>query len=400
MMTMMATTMIDAAHRLVARLRGQRGGATAGIFAILTPVTIAGLTLAVDAGYQRLLHARMQAAVDGAALAGVLEIEQGRNPVPRSTGHVAASLPPSFGPVTTPADITIGVYDETDGFVPGASADANAVRVNGVRSPARGNVAEQFFAGFFGASPGAIAVSAIAARPVNVFYQPPERQDLAPEAGDFNEMYAYCFDTLGTGPVATRRTQMTLISNNMPANQNIVAISGGRIPANPADPLPWPRCNQRGQTLSFRMRNIRHVKSNPQLWANPTAQVEGRRPGRPEFNFFTDTTLTNNVENFHLGVNIVETVLCDTAQQCTPGAPGTRIPSGRNRAATRRLERQPCEPGKFMYFGFEDRPPGLPGAAAGWLDPAWTDADYDDIRIYMRCPASGRLGDALPRLVE
>jgi hypothetical protein len=275
----------------------------------------------------------------------------------------------------------------------------NAVRVNGVRSSARGNAAEQFFASFFGANAGAITVSATAARPVNVFYQPPERQDLAPEAGDFNEMYAYCFDTLGVGPVETRRTQMTLISNNMPANQNIVTISGGRISANPANPLPWPRCNQRGQTLSFRMRNIRHVKSNPVLWTNPGATIEGRTPGRPEFNYYTDTTLTNNVENWNLGVNILETVLCDTAAQCTPGAPGTRIPAGRNRAATRRIETRPCEPGKFMYFGFEDRPPGQPGAATSWLDPAWTDADYDDIRIYMRCPASGRLGDALPRLV-
>jgi Flp pilus assembly protein TadG len=390
---------IDPIRRLVARLAGHRSGATAGIFAVLTPVTIAGLTLAVDAGYQRMLHARMQAAVDGAALAGVMEIEQGRNPVPRITNHVAASLPSSFGQVTMGADVTTGVYDETTGFVPGASADMNAVRVNGVRSPARGNVAEQFFASFFGATAGTIAVTAVAARPVNVFYQPPERQDLAPEAGDFNEMYAYCFDTLGTGPVETRRTQMTLISNNMPANQNIVTISGGLIPANPANPLPWPRCNQRGQTLSFRMRNIRHVKSNPGLWANPGLRIDGRTPGRPEFNYFTDTTLTNNVENWNLPVNILETVLCDTVQQCTPGAPGTRIPSGRNRQNTRRIERNPCEPGKFMYFGFEDRPPGQPGASASWLDPAWTDADYDDIRIYMRCPASGRLGDALPRLV-
>lgn len=393
---------IDRIRRIAVRLAGQRSGATAAIFAVLTPVTIAGLTLAVDAGYQRMLHARMQAAVDGAALAGVMEIEQGRNPVPRATSHVAASLPPSFGQVTMAADITPGVFDETTGFVAGASADTNAVRVNGVRSPQRGNVAEQFFAGFFGATPGTISVTAVAARPVNVFYQPPERQDLAPEAGDFNEMYAYCFDTLGTGPVETRRTQMTLISNNMPANQNIVSISGGRIPANPptAEQLRdrWPRCNQRGQTLSFRMRNIRHVKSNPQLWADPNALVEGRRPGRPEFNYFTDTTLTNNVENWNLGVNILETVLCDTAQQCTPGAPGTRIPARRtNRMPL--VDRRPCEPGKFMYFGFEDRPPGQPGARGSWLDPAWTDADYDDIRIYMRCPASGRLGDALPRLV-
>jgi hypothetical protein len=53
-----------------------------------------------------------------------------------------------------------------------------------------------------------------------------------------------------------------------------------------------------------------------------------------------------------------------------------------------------------MYFGFEDRPPGQSGANGTWLDPAWTDTDYDDIRIVMKCPNSGRLGDAFVRLVR
>jgi hypothetical protein len=93
-------------------------------------------------------------------------------------------------------------------------------------------------------------------------------------------------------------------------------------------------------------------------------------------------------------------VRCDSEAQCTPGSGSSIVPAGRNRANTRSREARPCEPGKFMYFGFEDRPPGQTGANSNWLQPAWTDADYDDIRIVMKCPNSGRLGDAFVRLVK
>lgn len=176
--------------RWIARLLGNRSGAAATIFALLTPVALAGFALAVDAGYYRLTMVRMQAAVDGAALAGVLEVESGRDPVARVAAHVQASLPTSFGDITLPADITVGEYDELTGFTPGAGANVNAVRVTGVRSSARANAAEQFFSSFFGAGAVTVAVSATAARPVNVYYQPPERQDLAPEAGDIKLLVA------------------------------------------------------------------------------------------------------------------------------------------------------------------------------------------------------------------
>jgi hypothetical protein len=111
--------------------------------------------------------------------------------------------------------------------------------------------------------------------------------------------------------------------------------------------------------------------------------------------------LSNGTEIIDLqGFNILETVLCDSLSRCSPGSLGSSIPTGRNRAATRQREAQPCQPGKFMYFGFEDRPPGQAGRADNWLWPAWTDSDFDDIRIVMKCPNSGRLGDAIVRLVR
>ena len=386
---------------LLARLRTARHGASAAIFALSLPVMAGGLAMGIDFSLFNMVHNRMQLTVDGAALAAAMEIERGGDVTARALAFVGNELPGEFSGMTTGADVTLGIYDSAGGFRPDNSSDANAVRVRGERSPGRGNGVNQLFSDLFLGETKTISVEAIAARPVNVFYQPPESRTLDPEAGDFNEIYVYCFDSSGSGSPESRRTQMTLVSNNMPAGSDIVATSGGVVAANPSANPTWPRCTQEGQTLSIRLRNIRHVKSNPVLWATPGATVSGVQPGRPEHNYYTDTRIEAWVEQFDLqNFNILETVRCDSMEQCMPGTANSIIPAGRNRQNTRRRETQPCEPGKFMYFGFEDRPPGQTGANSNWLQPAWTDTDYDDIRIVMRCPASGRLGDAFVRLVS
>jgi Putative Flp pilus-assembly TadE/G-like len=388
-------------RRLLSRLRTARHGASAAIFALSMPVMAGGLALGIDFSLYNMVHNRMQHTVDGAALAAAMEIERGGDVSAKALDFVGTAVPADYAGMTTAADVTLGIYDNTDGFRPDNSSDANAVRVRGERSPDRGNGMGQLFSALFINDAKTISVEAIAARPVNVFYQPPESRTLDPEAGDYNEIYVYCFDTRGGGSPDARRSQMTLVSNNMPAGSNIVQTSGGQIQTNPPESPTWPRCTQEGQTLSIRLRNIRHAKSNPSLWSNPNATVSGVRPGRPEHNYYTDTQIEEWVEQFDLqGFNILETVRCDTQAACTPGSGSSIIPTGRNRNSTRRREAQPCEPGKFMYFGFEDRPPGQSGAKSNWLQPAWTDSDYDDIRIVMRCPNSGRLGDAFVRLVK
>jgi hypothetical protein len=386
---------------LLARLRAGRHGATATVFALSMPIMAGGLAMGIDFSLYNMVHNRMQTTVDGAALSAAMEIERGGDVTAKALAYVDGELPGAFDGMTTAADVTVGVYSAANGFRPDNTSNANAVRVRGERSPDRGNEMSQMFSALFIDQAKTISVEAIAARPVNVFYQPPESRTLDPEAGDYNEIYVYCYDTQGTGTPASRRSQMTLVSNNMPAGSNIVQISGGRITANPSNSPTWPNCMQEGQTLSIRLRNIRHVKSNPVLWNNPNATISNMQPGRPEHNYYTDTQIQQWVEQFDLqGANILETVRCDTMAQCTPGAIGSTIPTGRNRQNSRRRENRPCEPGKFMYFGFEDRPPGRSGASSNWLQPAWTDTDYDDIRIVMRCPNSGRLGDAFVRLVS
>jgi len=197
---------------------------------------------------------------------------------------------------------------------------------------------------------------------------------------------------------------MTLIANNMPTGQNIVTISGGVIKANPVTPMQWPDCSGKDQSLSFRLRNVRHAKANPTLWANPNATISGFQPGRPEYNHYTDTMITNGVETYTTAAQqILETKMCDTADKCDPSKAGNVIPSGTNHYFTKSTNPSGCSPGKFVYFGWEDRP-GVNGTSVttmgkGWLEPGWTDYDYNDIAIRMKCPSSGKLNDPYPRLV-
>jgi hypothetical protein len=383
---------------LINRIRRNRRGAVAYMVAASLPILLGGMAFAVDVSMYRMVHNRMQGAADAAALAGLAAVVDQGDAATAAVASAYENVPSGYGEFLTTADVTVGRYNVAEGFVPDNGPDANAVRVTALRSEGRGNPVPQFFSGLFGADKPNIGVMAIAARPSNVFYEPPESLNLDNEAGDYNELYAYCFDYAGSGPASTRRTQETLISNNLPVGQNIVTISGGRIPNNPPTTPAWPNCNEKGQSLSFRLRNIRHVKSNPVLWATPGATVGGKKPGRPEINHYSDTIIDDGRETFAFPQPLVETVLCTSYDQCDPSKSGNIIPSGKNRLPQTASEI--CSPGKFMYFGWEDRPPGQAGASRDWLDPAWTDRDYNDIAIILKCPNSGRLGDGLVRLVR
>jgi Flp pilus assembly protein TadG len=395
--------MIDRFSRLAGhaqRLCRDDRGAVAFVFAAMMPALLGGLALAVDVSMYRIAHSRLQAAADAAALAGLQAHAKGGSATTRALEIASANVPTDYGAILTSADIELGMYSPETGFVVGGGANANAVRVAAARNTARGNAVPQIFSALFTSDRANISVAAIAARPINVFYEPPELTNLDNEAGDFNELYVYCFDSTGTGSPESRRSQMTLMSSNMPSNRSVVTESGGIIPGNPsaAEDLTWPSCNAEGQTLSFRLRNVRHAKSHKNLWASPGATIGGKTPGRPEHNHYTDTVVVDGKEAFPgLERPIVETVRCDTLDKCNTAKSGNIIPSGKNR--TPALSPVACEPGKFMYFGWEDRPQNMTGASGNWLDPAWTDRDFNDIVVVMRCPRSGQLGDGLARLV-
>jgi Flp pilus assembly protein TadG len=400
------------------KILSNKRGAVAAAFALTLPVMLAGMAMAVDYSMFRLTHTRMQIAADAAALAAIGTLsDSDSTKVSKALAMVSANVPEDFGPVTQASDVTLGRYTGDGTFTPATGSAVNAARVVAIRSPARGNAINRIFSMFISNEDLTISTVAIAARPTNVSYEPPALTLLDNEAGDYNELYVYCYDQDGPGSDFDRRSDMTLIANNvrspntpdisansLPASQDMVLISGGRITRNPPSPseLVWPKCEEKGMTLSFRMRNIRHVKSHPGLWSNRNLRIDGKQPNRPEHNHYTDTRVANGLESFPgLIQPITDNVRCDTLAECnTLVAPNLVFPAGFNRKNRNpRSAPEGCVPGKFMYFGWEDRPPNQTGASGSWLDPAWTDKDFDDIGVVMRCPRSGQLGTGKPRLV-
>lgn len=391
-MTESTSTMVRPTGPVWRRLLKARDGAIAPIFVILLPTMIAVAGFGLDMGRYAIAQNQLQIAADAAALAAAQHVSDKTQVV--SIESVALSygqlnLPANLAGAITAADVTAGKYSTAAGFSSGSS-NPNAVRVTLTRSAARSNRFSSIFGTYFYDT---VAATAVAVKPEASNYEPPQSTNLDNEAGDYNEIYAYCYDYAGTGTPASRRTQMSLISNNM-GSGNIVSISSGVISVAPAANPTWPDCRGAGLSISFRQRNIRHAKSIPSLWQNP-----GNAPGRAEYNYYTDTRIAAGRENFDgLEASIVETVLCDTADQCDSRLPSFIGVKGRNRSPS--VATDTCAPGKFMYFGWEDRPPGQAGASGSWTDPAWTDKDYDDIRLLMKCPKGGQLGNAYVRLVR
>jgi Flp pilus assembly protein TadG len=202
------------------------------------------------------------------------------------------------------------------------------------------------------------------------------------EAGDYNRIYAYCFDKTKKTEFNKGRTKMTAISDN--GGTNYV--------------YSMPVCDV-GETISYRLYNVRGQRTSPSNWDSVNTE---------RFNHYTDTELTKDVPNVPDGVasydftrgdrdnygvktdfpvtmtdGLLENVLCDTLSECKPESQGGIIKTGRNR--TPRRETKACAPGKFMYYGWEDRPAySTPRAGVD----NWTDKDYDDIRVIVECPST------------
>jgi hypothetical protein len=269
-------------------------------------------------------------------------------------------------------------------------------------------------------------------------------------AGDYNRLYAYCFNKNETDP-DKRRTQMTAVTSN--------GESGGKMEVDTANifkNVVMPECDaDKGETISWRLQNIRDSRTNSANW--PT-DIKGTRdvrnygngairwrynyPGnaddknidwngpvtggyttvstnevwlskdpsglngtstdpkvRKYYNHYSDTLVDANsgLETFQFRgdqmgynapINIMETVVCSTKELCNPDTPGSIVPKGDNRTPTPASTK--CEPGKFMFIGFEDRPyvPGRPASEyTTWGSGYWTDRDYEDVTFVISCPS-------------
>lgn len=220
-----------------------------------------------------------------------------------------------------------------------------------------------------------INVSVKALARVNVKYvsKTPQMSMLDPEAGDYNQLFLYCFEPAGVdfpddgskpGDIASHRTQMTLIADNGGTKYNFA------MPACPS-----------GQNLSIRLRNVRNMRGTPSMWNQTTSE---------QYNWYSDITLDKityaPIYHFEDNVNILETYVCKDMNECqvkTKNGSGI-IDAGKNR--TPHQAGAACKKGEFTYYGFEDRPPQKKGVPNKDYNQSATDQDYDDIRLIMECP--------------
>jgi hypothetical protein len=205
-----------------------------------------------------------------------------------------------------------------------------------------------------------LGVKAVARVNIKYVSKKPQMTQLDPEAGDYNQIYLYCFEPTGAGlgangnkgaGIESHRTQMTLIADN----------AGSQFD------FTMPAC-EAGQNLSIRLRNVRNMRTTPAMWNSTTTE---------QYNWYSDTTRTpGGVEkyNFESNAEILETAICANLTECKPKSQGGVLDQGKNRNP--KAANKACKKGEFVYYGFEDRPPGF----------GWTDQDYDDIRLIMECP--------------
>lgn len=362
-----------------------RRGAVAASFVLMLPLILSGMALAIDYSTFRLTQTRLQTAADSAALAAIDDLKwTDEEKVAKALAIIQANVPEDYGAVTTAADVTLGKYTKEGVFTPATGKDVNAARVVSIRSPERGNAVSRIFSVFISNEALTISGTAMAARPTNVFFEPPEVLTMQGTASHFNEIWAYCYDPVNK---VRREETMGLIGNNNRRGSNTTTGMplNGDTSKNLKEPSlnNWPNCDKPGDTVSLRLRTFEGANENPKvLWTTK------------ENNRWTDISLDKDgVQSSPLfgPGKLVETILCPSKPLCTPTSSGgpadTMVVTKERMKIVPKVEAKPCEPGKFLYYGFEDIPP--PGG----------DMDYEDIALLLRCPKAGQLGGGKARLV-
>ena len=194
---------------------------------------------------------------------------------------------------------------------------------------------------------------------VQRLYKPPAALVLDASANDYNRVYAYCFNKDKKNDASTKgRTSQVAIADNAGTDYR--------------DPMPT--CGV-GETMSFRLYNVRDSRTRKSQWDSGTGE---------RYSYYTDTELTP-AETYNAGVTpILETVLCPTLDKCKPTNEGGILPYGSGRTPKRATEA--CSAGKFMYYGWEDRP--------NW------DRDFNDIRLIIECATETIVGSKMARLIR
>ncbi|WP_246696923.1 TadE/TadG family type IV pilus assembly protein [Methylobacterium planeticum] len=208
----------------------------------------------------------------------------------------------------------------------------------------------------------------------------PTMTQISPEAADYNRIYVYCYSSDPKRQAESDR-----------GRRGITAIADNGSPPTDYGSNVLPTCKE-NEALSYMLRNVRNARSTRSRW-NET--------GTDTYNYYTDISIdpitrvqTMSMKGSNMGngtaVDVVrypmlETVICDTEKQCKPPSDGgTMVEHKAGTPGT--LSGVGCTEGKFIYYGWEDRPGG--------------DQDYNDIRMVVACPKRVKVSDKKLRIVE
>lgn len=354
--------------RLLQHLRDFRrdtGGTIAILFAF-SAVPVFGISGgAVDYVRATRDSSQLQAIFDAAAMAAARQAQLGKVAVElTATNHVRAHL-----------DSRLAAYPIS------ISATANG---STIEIKTNGATMQTSFLGIVGINSLNVVArtKAVSTYIETITQNKPVTAQLDPEAGDYNRMYVYCYDDSRRHQADRGRSQMTAIADNAGTAYNFT----------------MPSCKA-NETFSYRLYNVRNARTQPWLWdtaspgtliANNQADWANPWGNNASYNYYSDTRLSGGVpvHQFENNVPILETVICQNLNQCKQRSQGGILPSGPNR--TPQQADQACSPGKYIYFGWEDRPPGY----------GWTDSDYDDIRVVVECPSTTTTRKTVVRLIE
>lgn len=244
----------------------------------------------------------------------------------------------------------------------------------------------------------------------------PSRFELSARAGDYNQVWVYCFDkdfakkyssgkkardsdegtanTNMSGNLAFTKDMAKRMNANGRADFTLLADNGGSTIA-----FTMPSCAE-GETVSYALYNSRNNRASPSKWGtNYTKCGTSLATSNSCYQWYTDTKRSDDgTDTYNTSPYQTETILCDDPQcaTVTAGENGanaqTLVQSQTEQKNRIPLKAKGCKAGKYMYFGWEDRPPqNTGGKGAGEPYPAGTadpggDRDYDDIRVVVHCP--------------
>lgn len=193
-----------------------------------------------------------------------------------------------------------------------------------------------------------------------------EGANLSPEAADYNELSAYCYN-------GVTKTRLGPIDPETGKRTDFVKISDNSDAGVKAKPKNLDVTCGASENVSYLLKNVRWARNDPALqrtgetwrhYTDTTMETHGPNAGVPRYNT--------------LHKDLIETIVCETKDKCRPKSQGGILPNNHETGRTPQVNAKACKPGQYLYLGWEDRPPGAGDS----------DRDYDDIRFTMRCPGT------------